>query len=227
MKWQMISLGVVGFFMLALSQGTAYVRTTFPNGAPVFWPDATATVDLQFGCPQDHPSPTGDRAGMTRRRTPSTAGTPLPRAFVSRGSVLPRPPILVDHTNRINTAAFSPTVCGLGFGDALAVTKVYGFSDGTLADAYVLLDAGRSWSTYPGVRQGAAYDFHRVVMHEFGHVLGLNHPDQSGQAVTALMNSRVSDIDDVQADDIAGVNAIYAASTRMEHCLKIPSQERP
>jgi hypothetical protein len=49
-------------------------------------------------------------------------------------------------------------------------------------------------------------------MHEFGHMLGLDHPDDFGQSVSAIMNRRVSDLDTLQADDIAGVNAIYAAT---------------
>jgi len=108
------------------------------------------------------------------------------------------------------------------------VTIASGFSDGTLADADVLLDVGRSWSTYSGPlrRDGtgrvAVYDFHRVAMHEFGHVLGLDHPDQNGQVVIALMNSRVSDIDDVQADDIAGVNAIYPSAAADGALLEDP-----
>jgi hypothetical protein len=49
-------------------------------------------------------------------------------------------------------------------------------------------------------------------MHEFGHVLGLGHPDQAGQNVTAIMNSTISHIDTLRSDDIAGVNTIYPSA---------------
>jgi hypothetical protein len=68
----------------------------------------------------------------------------------------------------------------------------------------------------------AVYDFHRIAIHEFGHTLGLNHPDEFGQSVVAIMNSRISDIDELQPDDIAGVNAIYPAVAPSAGTLENP-----
>ncbi|MGE0682707.1 MAG: matrixin family metalloprotease [Candidatus Binatia bacterium] len=228
MKWRMINLSVVGFSLLAFSQGAAFVRSLFPSGAAVFWSDAVTTMNLQFGCPSGSPltnwGPCWDDAAEDALNRWNTVATRFRFSWQ-------RPTVAIDlcnHTNFINTAGFASSICGTGFGDALAVTIATEFSNGRLADADVLLDAGRLWSTYPGPLQrngsgaGTVYDFHRVVMHEFGHVLGLDHPDQHGQAVTSLMNSRVSDIDDVQADDIAGVNAIYPDFTANDALLEDP-----
>ena len=52
-------------------------------------------------------------------------------------------------------------------------------------------------------------DLFRVTLHEFGHVLGLDHPDQAGQTVKAIMNSRVSDVDNLTTDDVYGAQALY------------------
>ena len=54
-------------------------------------------------------------------------------------------------------------------------------------------------------------DLQRVSLHEFGHVLGLGHPDQSGppQRVHAIMNSTVSDVDALQTDDVQGALTLY------------------
>ena len=43
-----------------------------------------------------------------------------------------------------------------------------------------------------------------MALHEFGHVLGLDHPDQFGQNVAAIMNSTISNTDSLQQDDING-----------------------
>jgi hypothetical protein len=89
---------------------------------------------------------------------------------------------------------------------------------GELVEADTLFDANRSWTTYAGPLRtdtsgNVSYDFHRVVIHELGHVLGLDHPDDSGQSVQAIMNRRVSNLDTTQADDLAGVSAIYPGSS--------------
>jgi hypothetical protein len=74
-----------------------------------------------------------------------------------------------------------------------------------------------SWDSYRGQQRygnaGTVYDFHRVALHEFGHVLGLDHPDQGGQSVVAIMNSRISNLDTLAADDITGAQSLYGANT--------------
>ncbi len=61
----------------------------------------------------------------------------------------------------------------------------------------------------------------RMLLHEFGHVAGLNHPDAAGQNVTAVMNGTVY-YDHLQADDIAGIQALYPASEALAGLLENP-----
>ena len=221
--WGVLLTSCCLFFLEAL----AFVRETFPNGVSVFWSDAQATLNLRLGCPStpltnwgpcfdDAAQDAADRWNAVAvrfrflRQTPSLAADPC------------------AHTDRVNTAAFSSTICGMNFGSALAVTVYAGNFTGALIDADTLFDMGRSWSTYPGPLQWDAfgmvtvYDFHRVAIHEFGHTLGLGHPDTAGQVVIAIMNSRISDVDDLQPDDIAGVNAIYPSLTPPAGVLENP-----
>jgi predicted Zn-dependent protease len=121
----------------------------------------------------------------------------------------------VSSRNGVNNVAWADDMYGDAFGDAVAVT-VYLYRGTTMVEADVLFDRGRNWNSYRGnLRRGSdgktLYDLRRVALHEFGHVLGLDHPDDHNQSVTAIMNSRVSNVDSLQTDDTNGVRAIYGA----------------
>lgn len=116
--------------------------------------------------------------------------------------------------NRINNVFFSSDVYGNAWGSGvLAVTLTY-TSGTTQVETDVLFNNRLTWNSYRGPLRYtsggvAILDFHRVALHEFGHVLGLGHPDDAGQTVSALMNSRISALDQLAADDIAGGQILY------------------
>ena len=121
--------------------------------------------------------------------------------------------------NDVNNVIWGDDVYGEAFGDAIAFTKwLYFTSDNRMAEADVIFDRGLSWNSYRGNLRtasggGTLYDLRRVALHEFGHVLGLGHPDEHGQSATALMNSRVSNLHGLQPDDTNGARAIYGGSS--------------
>ena len=61
----------------------------------------------------------------------------------------------------------------------------------------------------------------RLLMHELGHVVGLGHPDEAGQNVQAVMNSRVN-YNELQPDDIAGIRALYGGRGPLVGFLENP-----
>lgn len=120
-----------------------------------------------------------------------------------------------------NQVYWSLKVNGRPFGDALAVTLKWYVGSRT-KEADVLLNTSIYWDSYRGALRDhrecessypyachQIYDVQRVVEHELGHVLGLGHPDAAGKNVEALMNSRVSDLNHLTEDDIAGIQALY------------------
>jgi sugar lactone lactonase YvrE len=100
-------------------------------------------------------------------------------------------------------------------GNTLAAT-FNRYSGVTIIESDIVFNSNFRWDSYRGSR--AAYpdrfDLRRVALHELGHLIGLDHPDQASppQSVTAIMNSRVSNtLDSLQADDIAGGQTLYGA----------------
>ncbi|MBI5426557.1 MAG: immunoglobulin domain-containing protein [Opitutae bacterium] len=121
-----------------------------------------------------------------------------------------------------NQSFFAADVYGEAFGtDTIAITTSYRSTavqgDGTYRrlESDIVFNNARTWDSYRGNRQGTTIDFRRVAIHELGHVLGLDHPDEASpvQTVSAVMNSHVSNIDTQQSDDVAGAQSLYGTST--------------
>ena len=117
---------------------------------------------------------------------------------------------------------FSSNVYGEAFESrVLAVTILLSRND-VLTETDVIFNAGEQWDSYRGTNR-AAFDFHRVAIHEFGHVLGLDHPDQNNQNVVAIMNSTVSGIDSLKQDDINGAHALYDSGPAYRSSVNAPA----
>lgn len=118
--------------------------------------------------------------------------------------------------DQVNSVVFAPTIFGQAFGaNTLAVTY-YRYMGSTMTEADTLFNRAARFDSYRGPLQflphgPAIADIRRVFLHELGHELGLGHPDSGGQQVVAVMNSIVSNQEDLSADDIAGGQFLYGA----------------
>lgn len=66
------------------------------------------------------------------------------------------------------------------------------------------------WSDGPGVPASGEFDIQGLLTHEFGHALGLGHTTVGGATMFASVSSSGSDdVRSLEADDIAGVQAVY------------------
>jgi hypothetical protein len=200
----------------AVTDSAAFTRET-SNGVAVAWADSKAVLNLRLGCPStplEIWGPCWDDAVVDAASRWLGTNTSF-RFFIGTPTVAADP----CETDEFRTTAFRSTLCGgRGFGSSLAVTYfIINPATGAFVDTDTIFDSKRVWDTYDGPLQVNAagtvvYDFHRIAIHELGHVLGLDHPDDAGQTVTAIMNRRVSDVDTTQADDLAGIRAIYPAT---------------
>ena len=204
-----------------LTDGHGFARLRTESGAALFWPSAEVTLNLIVGCSPNAPlvewGPCWDDAAEDAAARWNAAGARF--EFFTRRASVPVSPCAEDG---LNTVGWAPTFCEMPFGPGVAaVTKSFAdISTGEVVDSDVVFNTNFEWSTYAGPLRGDVIDagplrgdvidFHRVAVHEFGHVLGLAHPDEHGQVVPAIMNSSVSDNDRLQADDIVGIRAIYS-----------------
>ena len=118
--------------------------------------------------------------------------------------------------NGLNEIFFDSTVYGTAFGtNTIAVTTSYRSTtlqpDGSYrrTQSDIVFNNARTWSSYSGNTQSGLLDMRRVALHELGHVLGLDHPDEVGQSFPAIMNSRISSTDVLQRDDLDGATFLY------------------
>lgn len=114
----------------------------------------------------------------------------------------------------LNSVFFSDSVFGEDFGEGVLAVTVYLDDDGVEVEADVVVNQIYNYNSYrgalkPGDPASRVYDIHRIFLHEFGHVLGLGHPDESGQLVEAIMNSVIGNLDHLTEDDIAGAVDLY------------------
>jgi hypothetical protein len=120
--------------------------------------------------------------------------------------------------NNINNVFFSSEIYGSAWGSGVLAVTLSRYSGSSMRECDVLFNSLLSWNSYSGPLRaapggGTMFDFYRVALHEFGHVLGLNHPDQFGQNVVAIMNSHISNLDALATDDVNGLHALYGGGS--------------
>ena len=204
----------------------AYIHMTNSQGKGLFWPDAQVTLNLRLGCRTEAEGgdlplhgPCWDDAAKHAAQQWNKVGSPFRLLFQSPPDTQANP---CSRSDGVNTVAWADTVCGRV--SPLAAVLKRTASDGKILEMDVVFNTDYNWSTYSGKTrlnaniarmqdEDSVADFYRVALHEFGHLLGLGHPNAYGQVVQAIMNSGVSifDIDTLQADDRDGAIAVYGA----------------
>lgn len=176
-------------------------RTT--GALPVKWPAGTVGLRIKLG---SNGSSNYDTAAQDAARDWNAV---LGNLQISTTVAAPSP--ASESNGSGNEAVFAANAFGDSFDtNTLAVTTVWHVNnERTQAD--IVFNTAFTWSVYDGPRQGAPVDLRRVALHEMGHLLGLDHPDQAvpAQSVTAIMNSRISTLDRLSNDDITGVQQLY------------------
>lgn len=192
---------LIGLISLAPT-ANAYVT----NGKS--WP-ANATLTLQFSLGLA-PAPLLD--GNTSWNAAAAPAIDAWNAKMARLQIVKvmDSPAAVASGDRVNSIAFSNSVFGQSFGSGTLAVAYYFTQGSTFLEVDVLFNRAQTFDSYRGpLRFGgpggyATGDIRRVLLHELGHGLGLEHA--SGDNV---MSPITSDREVLSSDDIAGIQSIY------------------
>ena len=182
----------------------------FLSNPPMIWPEGEIVMVLKLGTP-------GRTLLDGHTSWDSVAGAAL-SAWNAYLEPIHFSPVIQDpgkgsDGDHVNQVFFNSKVYGESFGGlVLAVTTIWR-NETSRTESDVIFNTAVSWDSYRGparrVEGKLLCDLFRVALHEFGHALGLGHPDEAGQAVQAIMNSVTSDVDSLTADDVDGAQELY------------------
>ena len=201
-------LFILTLFAVIAPFSFGYVRE-FDNGIPLAWvKDRTVVMQLSLG--------SGTRTlrdGFTSFNDSAVDAlqTWNPHLAHLQFSWIKNSPVTPTEGDDEMSVIFDNKIFGSNFGSGVLAVTLLAYRNGNFEETDTVFNSAISWDSYRGGLTPPVYDFHRVAIHEFGHTLGLDHPDQAQpkQTVIAIMNSRVSDLDTLAQDDINGVTSIY------------------
>lgn len=204
---RMIARAGAGLALIGLACGFAFL-TNSHTGLPVKWPPGNIPIRIMV----DNTTVLSD--GNTRATSIQAALVDLTRGWNHNLGNAQFVPVILgpgsgSDGNSVNEVFFSSSPYGMAWDtNTLAVTTDWS-SGNQRAEGDTIFNTAYGWDSYRGAEHASPVDLQRVAIHELGHTLGLDHPDEAGQSVASVMNSHVSNTDSLTVDDIAGAQQLY------------------
>ena len=188
------------------------------------WPNGTVTMQLQLGSAAGNLIDGATSWNQVATNALATWNTHID--LVKFSAVQDSTASRGDGTGT-NNVFFDSQIYGRAFGNStLAIaTSWYNTASNAKIEGDVVFNNTKTWNSYRGNLRPGTNDLFRVALHEFGHILALDHPDENGQSVSALMNSQISNVDALTADDLAGGRSLYGAGVTSN--ISFPPRNEP
>jgi hypothetical protein len=191
--------------LIGLLSGFAFITNSTTN-LPIKWPPGTITMSTYLGTTKNLSDGNSQTSSVWAAADVWNQKLGNEQFQMLLGAGVP-----ADH-NHINEITMASDVYGTAFpgSTTLAITTTW-YAGNQRVEADIVFNTKYNWDSYRGTYKSDPIDIQRVAIHEMGHVLGLDHPDEVNPTnpVTAIMNSHASSIDTVQADDIEGAQNLY------------------
>ncbi len=204
-RWRATLAVAAGLLSLAGAGAFTFITNSRTN-LPIKWPAGPVPLRIMLGSSQT----------LSDGSNFNTSAQAAAETWNARIGAVQFAPTLTTGSptngNGVNELAFAATVYGTAYDDnVLAVTTTFRGGGNTRAEGDTLFNTKYTWDSYRGSTRAGVVDLQRVAIHELGHTLGLDHPDQASpvQNVSAIMNSHVGALDTLADDDIQGVQALY------------------
>jgi hypothetical protein len=205
-KSTLLGLSALAGVLAVLSAwGFTYITDQRESGTqlPLKWPAGSVAIQIKLGSTANLSD--GNSFNTSAQAAAQMWNTHLGNLQITT-TLAPEGP--ASESNNLNELVFASDIFGKAFDtNTVAVTTTWSRgNERTRGD--IIYNSARTWDSYDGPTR-SAIDLQRVTLHELGHLLGLDHPDEAGQSVQAIMNSRISSLDSLVSDDITGVQNIY------------------